>query len=43
MVGKCALQRERGLGAGGVDVEEVPRPDIKCYQYLSSMENAPMF
>ena len=22
---------------GGVDVEEFPRPDIKCCQYLSSM------
>ena len=27
-----------GGGAGGVDVEEVPRPEIKCCQYLSSME-----
>ena len=26
-----------GGGAGGVDVEEVPRPDIKCSQYQSSM------
>ena len=23
--------------SGGVDVEEVPRPEIKCSQYLSSM------
>ena len=27
-----------GEGAGGVDVEEVPRPKIKCCQYLASME-----
>ena len=27
-----------GGGAGGVDVEEVPRPEIKCRQYLSSIE-----
>ena len=27
-----------GGGAGGADVEEVPRPEIKCRQYLSSME-----
>ena len=38
MVGECALQREGGGGAGGVDAEEVKRPDIKCCQYLSSME-----
>ena len=36
MVGECALQREGG-GADGVDVEEVPRPEIKCSQYLSLM------
>ena len=29
---------EVGGGGGGVDLEEVPRPDIKCRQYLSSME-----
>ena len=27
-----------GGGAGGADVEEVPRPEIKCRQYLSSIE-----
>ena len=26
-----------GGGAGGVDVEEVPRPKIKCRHYLLSM------
>ena len=35
MVGDCALKSEGG--SGGVYVEEVPRPDIKCRQYLSSM------
>ena len=38
-----------GEGAGGSDAEDVPRPDIKCRQYLSSMEkcahilSAPVF
>ena len=33
-----ALCRRGGEGGeGGVDVEEFPRPDIKCCQYLSSM------
>ena len=27
-----------GGGSGGVDVKEVPRPEIKCCQYLSLME-----
>ena len=35
-VGECAPQREREGGRGGVDVEEVPRPEIKYHQYLSS-------
>ena len=29
---------EGGGGAGGVDVKEVPRPEMKCHQYLSSMD-----
>ena len=42
-VGECALQRERegeggGGGSGVVDVEEVPRTEINCRKYLSSME-----
>ena len=38
-----------GGGAGGVDVEEFPRPEIKCRQYLPSREkcahvlSAPVF
>ena len=31
------LCRGRGRRSGGVYVEEIPRSEIKCYQYLSSM------
>ena len=31
------IGRGWGGGSGGVDVEEVTRPEIKCRQYLSSM------
>ena len=31
------MRSSEGVG-GGVDVEEVPRPEIKCRQYLSSMK-----
>ena len=41
LVGECALQR--GGGAGGVDVEEVPRTEIKCRQYLSLMAKCAHF
>ena len=27
-----------GGGSGGVDIKELPRPEIKCRQYLSSRE-----
>ena len=33
-----AIYTGRGRGEGRVDFEEVPRPEIKCRQYLSSME-----
>ena len=37
VVGECYMQKEGGGRAGGVDVEEVQSPDIKCCQYLSSI------
>ena len=48
LVCECDLHREEG-GSVGVDVEEFPRPDINCRQYISSMEkcahvlSAPVF
>ena len=33
-----AICRGRGGGGGRLDFEEVPRPEIRCRQYLSSME-----
>ena len=38
MVGECTLQKGGGGWSGGVDAKEIPRPEIKCRQYLLSME-----
>ena len=40
--GECAPWGGRG-GAGGVDVKEFPRTDIKYPQYLSLRESFPMY
>ena len=37
-VGFVPVMGVDGGGGGGVDVEEFPRPEIKCCHYLSSVE-----
>ena len=36
--GVLASGLRRGIGENGFDVKDVPRPEIKCRQYLSSRE-----